>query len=360
MSRFKIFDDLVEGVQVIDPTFIYAYVNNVVAVQGKCRKEDLIGVPMVQKYPGIENTEMFRLIRKCMDTGMHYQLVNEFEFPDKTKGYFDLRMQKIDEGVLIFSYDITEKRVAEILLQQANDFLDREIKLRTSDMQKKNEELQQFNYLASHDLQEPLRTIINYIDVLEEDFKHSSDADAQKYIHAIRTSAMRMISLIKSIQQFSSLEDDTVPAVTSLNKVVKKAIVKLQPLIKSTHAEILVEELPEIRVLEEKIQLLFEELILNAIKFRKSDEDPFISISYSENEEQIIFSVKDNGIGIDEKYFEKIFQMFQKLHLKSEFPGNGAGLAICKKIVEMHHGRIWLTSKAGKGSTFYCSVSKSL
>ena len=226
------------------------------------------------------------------------------------------------------------------------------------ELARSNEELEQFAYVASHDLQEPLRKIKSFTELFEQHFKGKIDEKADKYIYYIVDSAARMQGLIGDLLSYSRLSSQGKTfKMTSCEKVLDFAIGNYQMAIKESNAEITHDKLPSIVADESQLIQVFQNLIGNAIKF-SGEKSPRIHISAKEEYNEWIFSVQDNGIGIEAKYGERIFIIFQRLHSRQESPGSGIGLSICRKITERHGGRIWVESKPGEGSTFYFSIPK--
>lgn len=222
----------------------------------------------------------------------------------------------------------------------------------------KNKELEQFTYIASHDLKEPLRTIINYIQVIEEDFPDKEEVPEQlhAYLTSIKNAATRMHNLIHGVLDYSLLGKNAVPEKTNLNVLLKTILKDLEGAILHCNAEITIDPLPEITCYSLEMRLLFQNLISNAIKFRKKSVRPQINITCRPQSNGWLFSVRDNGIGIPENQSNKIFNIFRRATHKEEYEGQGIGLAHCKKIVEMHEGQIWFESEAGRGSTFMFTI----
>lgn len=356
-NHYSIFDRFIEGIQIIDTDFRYQYVNDTVVQHGKYLREELLGHTMMEKYPGIEKTEMFAQIKKCIETGIHHHMVNEFDFPDTSKGYFELRMQPVEEGVLIMSIDVTDQKRAEQYLKNSNKILDEKVKERTHELEQKNREMEQFTYIASHDLQEPLRTITNYINAFKEDYDPILDETAKKFLNAIESATQRMERLTNGLLDFSRLGRSKVIREMDFAVLIQEVLDDLNHVIQNSGAKIKIEKMPAMRVYDTEVRQLFQNLISNAIKFRKTNETPEILISAKPKDEKWEFTVKDNGIGIEPKYFERIFQIFQRLHLSREYEGTGIGLANCKKIVQLHRGEIYVESEPGKGSTFIFTLS---
>lgn len=248
-----------------------------------------------------------------------------------------------------------------------------------SELQCSNKDLEQFAYVASHDLQEPLRMVATYTQLLAERYKDQLDDKAQKFINYAVDGAVRMQLLINDLLSYSRIGTRGQPLeVVDVHAALGKAISNLKMQIDETSAIITNDELPEVRADASQFVLLFQNLIGNAIKFH-GEQSPRIHISAipieksriegsgsrdkpeTENpklktESGWIFSVRDNGIGIEPQYADKVFVIFQRLHTKEEYPGSGIGLAICNKIVERHGGRIWFESEIGKGTTFYFMI----
>jgi len=243
--------------------------------------------------------------------------------------------------------DITERKKAE-----------KELKELIKKLEISNRELEQFAYVASHDLQEPLRMISSFTQLLEMRYRDRLDDDADDYIDFIVEGANRMKKLIDDLLMFSRLNTEAKPFESiNMGELTNAVISYLKPTIEETNAKITQEPLPIIRGDPSQIRQLLQNLISNAIKFR-GDEPPEIHISAEELEKEWLISVIDNGVGIDLEHQDKIFKIFNRLHTREEYPGTGIGLAICKRIVNRHGGKIWVESEPPKGSTFYFTIPK--
>ncbi|AAN48909.1 GHKL domain protein [Leptospira interrogans serovar Pyrogenes str. L0374] len=243
--------------------------------------------------------------------------------------------------VLASIIDITERKNQETTL------------IRKNELEVKNKELEQFAFLASHDLQEPLRTVSNYIQVLEEDYGNTFDSNATRYLKTIDQATKRMSVLVKALLMYARIGRDQKLIFTDLNRILSEVLSDLENLILNSNAKIISDPLPSMNVYEVEFRQLIQNLISNAIKFSKKGIDPEIRIRCEKEEDYCHFSVQDNGIGIDSKYVDRIFFIFQRLHLKEEYEGHGIGLAHCKKIIELHNGRIWVESDSEVGSNFH-------
>lgn len=223
-----------------------------------------------------------------------------------------------------------------------------------------NQELEHFAYVASHDLQEPLRTVASFIQILEKRYGHLLDEDGQQFMMFVVEGAKRMQSLIRDLLEYSRINRfNTDYEKVDLNEVFQTVNRGLKEKIDSTDAVILAENLPSIQGNKIQLTQIFQNLIDNAIKFR-GDKKPEIIISVKELPSKWEISVRDNGIGISQEYFQRIFIIFQRLHTHEEYSGTGIGLALCKKIIERHGGEIWLDSVPGQGTNFTFTIAKNL
>lgn len=221
-----------------------------------------------------------------------------------------------------------------------------------------NTELQDFAYVASHDLQEPLRMVSSYLQLLERRYKDQLDQDADEFIAYAVDGATRMQTMINDLLSYSRITTKAKPfRPVDSESVFKQAVANLGIAIEENSAVVDHSPLPSVLADESQLERLFQNLIGNAIKFH-GEKPPEIHVAVEPNGGDWLFSVKDNGIGIDPDYNERIFKIFNRLHNKTDYPGTGIGLAECKKIVERHGGRIWVESEPGKGSTFYFTIKK--
>lgn len=225
-----------------------------------------------------------------------------------------------------------------------------------AELGRSNADLQQFAYVASHDLQEPLRMVSSYTQLLAKRYKGQLDADADEFIAYAVDGATRMQKLIQDLLAYSRVSTGSQPfEPTPMGAVLSYAMDNLLSAIKESQAVITHDRLPTVRGDAKQLAQVFQNLLSNAIKFH-GDQPPRIHISAQRTHDEWLFSVRDEGIGIDPQYAGRIFVIFQRLHTRAEYPGTGIGLAICKKIVERHGGRMWVESEVGKGATFWFSI----
>ena len=256
-------------------------------------------------------------------------------------------------GVAVVNARLFEEvTVSKRELEKANNAL----ALQANDLERSNAELEQFAYVASHDLQEPLRMITGYTQLLAKRYGDKLDQDASEYINYAVEGAKRMQRLIHDLLDYSRVGtrgNEFAPA--DCQAIVTETLRTLQPAIQESAATVTYDSLPTVMGDESQLLQLFQNLIGNAIKYRGS-KPPVVQVSCKQEGEHWLFSVRDNGIGIDPKYAERIFVIFQRLHGRDQYAGTGIGLAVCKKIVERHGGKIWVESELGKGATFYFTI----
>jgi len=220
------------------------------------------------------------------------------------------------------------------------------------ELERKNKELEQFAYIASHDLQEPLRTTSSFVQLIQKQYHGKLDEKADKYFNYILDASDRMRLLIKNLLDYSRIGNKKEIEQVDCNKTLQQVLADLGAAINDTEADIQHHPLPVISGYPTEIKQLFQNLIINAIKFQKKGIAPKIKISVQKINNKWEFAFEDNGIGIEKKNSEKIFNIFQRLHTRTEYEGSGIGLSHCKKIVELHKGEIWVESRFGEGSTF--------
>jgi signal transduction histidine kinase len=227
---------------------------------------------------------------------------------------------------------------------------------REARLQRANDELQQFAYVASHDLQEPLRMVTSYVQLLARRYHGQLDADAEEMIGYVVDGAQRMRALIADLLAYARVEAQGAQLTeTDGEAVLAQALQDLQLAVAESGAEVTHDPLPTVTAVPGQLRQLFENLLSNALKFRGT-APPRVHLSAQRQGAEWLFSVRDNGIGLDPKQAERIFQMFQRVHTRKAYPGTGIGLALCKKIVERHGGRIWVESEPGRGTTFFFTL----
>ena len=261
---------------------------------------------------------------------------------------YSLKLIKTGDKTQVVSIirDITEKnKDAELL------------KINTERLEQSNKDLEQFAYVASHDLREPLRTISSYVQLLESRYKNKLDEDANEFIKYTVDGVQRMDKLINDLLTYSRVSKQQETELVDCSEILKIVLNNINDIVQENKVKIVVDKLPQLKSNSLQMTQLFQNLISNAIKFHSHNE-PQIHISVKEQKNEWLFSIKDNGIGIDKKYEEKIFVIFQRLHTRNQYEGTGIGLAICKKIIDQHEGKIWFESQPEQGTTFYFTIKK--
>jgi PAS domain S-box-containing protein len=302
-------------------------------------------------HPDDVTAVMERMKKRLVgDGGLSHNYQFRIYAKDKRIKWFDIYASRMlfhgRPSIFITGADITALKDAE-----------NKLKLTIEELTHSNSELEQFAYVASHDMQEPLRMVSSYVQLLKKRYGGRLGQDADDFIGFAVDGSDRMQRLIKDLLAYSRVgthKKEHTPV--ELNKVVETVLLNLDPVIKETGAVITYAGLPIVFADEEQMVQLIQNLLSNSIKFRKAGQKPELEITAEIKGAECTISVRDDGIGIDRQYFEKIFVIFQRLHGKGDYPGTGIGLSICKKIVESYGGRIWLESEEGKGATFYFTV----
>jgi PAS domain S-box-containing protein len=281
----------------------------------------------------------------CSSTEM-FRRKDGTSFPVEYESTPMYEQERLVGAVLTFS-DITERKQAEERMQHL-----------LIDLERSNSELEQFANIASHDLQEPLRMVSSYTQLLALRYEGQLDEKAKKYIDYAVDGAIRMQRIINDLLDYSRVGRRGNPIeITDINSVMGAAISNLDVMIKESKVVITNDDLPAVSADASQLVQLLQNLLANAIKFRGEDI-PRIHVSVRADEREWIFAVRDNGIGIDPQHAERVFVIFQRLHTREEYPGTGIGLAVCKRIVERHKGRIWFESEPGKSTTFFFTIPK--
>ena len=351
-------DTMLEGVQIIGFDWRYIYVNDAMAKHGKYHKEELIGKTVMEMYPGIEQVPIYQVYLKCFNERVSIHLENEFVFPDGSSAWFELSFQPVAEGIFILSVDITQRKQAEEKIKKLNAELEERVIKRTEQLKKTNEELEAFSYSVSHDLRAPLRAIIGFTAMLEEDYADKLDNEGRRITSIIKNNTTKMGNLIDDLLTFSRMG----------RQGISKAAVNTQLLVNEIAGDLernerngkkvnwVIHDLPASNADINTIRQVWINLVSNAVKYSRKKAAPEIEIGSFKRDGEIIFFVKDNGVGFDEKYKNKLFKVFQRLHSSEEFEGTGIGLAIVEKIISKHGGRVWADAAVDKGASFYFSL----
>ncbi|WP_332897150.1 PAS domain S-box protein [Haladaptatus sp. CMSO5] len=281
-------------------------------------------------------------------------IIGSLESPWGILGAHDTAQQSFTEEDVSFVQSVANILAEAIERHRYQD----ELEALIEELKESNERLEQFAYIASHDLQEPLRMVSNYLQLIERRYSDTLDEDAREFIEFAVDGAERMRAMINDLLRYSRVDTETEPfEPTASEAVVERVLSNLQMQIEQTGIEVTVESLPTVIADRNQLEQVFQNLLSNAIKYR-SDEAPRVEIDVTERETDWLFAISDNGIGIAADRQERIFEVFRRLHSREEYPGTGIGLALCRKIVERHDGRIWVESTPGEGSTFYFTLPR--
>lgn len=471
-------DNMLEGCQIISHDWRYLYVNKAVAKHGRKSKNEILGRTMSEVFPGIEHSNVYAIIERCMKEKTNEHMLNEFEYENGSKAWFELSIQTVPEGVFILSYEITERKMIEAALreseeryrflfehnpapmliyasqslhilavneaflksygysedeilamflfdlyppdekqpisdlahnlqghayagewhhikkdgsiiniiaishdlvykeqkariavitditarikaeeeiQQLNSTLEDRVAERTDQLVAINKELESFSYSISHDLRAPLRAIFGFSQILARRHRASLNEEGQQYMDFIVEASKRMEQLINDLLNYSRLGRKSLDLKPiALASIMKNIQVDFKQKIEEIDGNLLIDnDLPEILGDETLLRQIFTNLVENAITYRRTDVPLVIHISNEHVTDGYLLRIADNGIGISHEYWEKIFNIFQRLHNEEQYPGTGIGLATVRKAVGLQNGTVWVESVVGQGSTFF-------
>ncbi len=341
----EILESISDAFFALDDNLVVTYFNRAAEQLLRRKAEDVVGRRLFEAFPEAGGSVFEEKYAQAAREKV--PLVFETYFGRKPyENWYDVRVYPQENGISVYFQVTTERKRAGESLKKTMEELERS-----------NKELEQFAYAVSHDLQEPLRTVASFVDLLAEKYKGKLDEKAGKYIFFAVDGATRMSTLINDLLAYSRVGTRGKQfAPVEMSSVFKKAEGNLNKAIDEGDAVITSDKLPQVSGDESQLIQLLQNLIGNAIKFRKKDVQPRIHVSAERRGGEWLFGVHDNGIGIEPGFQERVFTIFQRLHTREEYPGTGIGLAICRRIVERHEGRIWVESKPGEGSTFYFTL----
>ena len=351
-DRNTILESIGDAFFAVDSNWVVTYWNNMA--------EKVLGKPKELML----NNNLWEVFHESVGSNSyqnyHFAIENQkamhFEdfYPPLAKWY-EISAYPSPKGLAVYFKDITDRKASDIQLKELNASLQQQ----TRELATSNAELEQFAFVASHDLQEPLRMITSFMTMIERKYNDIIDDKGRQYIHFAVDGAKRMRQIILDLLEFSkvkTLEDQ--PEEISLDKAVREILALYRKQMEEKHARVIFANLPVVHTSKTPLRQVLQNLISNSLKYSVEGTAPEINISCSETESQWEIAVQDNGIGIEPQYFDKIFIIFQRLHNKESYSGTGMGLAIAKRIVENLGGKIWVESAKGKGSTFYFTVLK--
>ena len=364
-TKFSLLDNLPIGLCLINQDFVVVFWNRCLEKWTQIPKTEILGTNLCDHFPALNQSKYQLRFQQVFQFGLpvifspqlHRSLIPSL-LPNGQQRIQKTTVNAIpaEDGngfyALMVLQDITE--LSYRLKSYQQELIER--KKTQAKLERSNAELEQFAYVASHDLQEPLRMVTSFTQLLAQRYQDQLDADAKRIIGFAVDGAKRMEALIKDLLIYSRLTTTEKPfEYTNCQEVLDSTLKNLQLQIEETGTSIYRNPLPTLSADKSQLAQLFQNLLSNAIKYC-SDKPPEIEIGAEAQNGQWLFYVKDNGIGIKPEYFERIFAIFQRLHTRQEYPGTGIGLAVCQKIVNRHGGKIWVESEPGQGSTFYFTI----
>lgn len=364
-------DSLTSSVAFIDLEYTYRYINKTYETWFGIKKDDYIGVTV----EGLAGTEFFNRVKPLYDRvfqGEHFKFEMEGTYNDKEKGVDNIRLvtrvsyvpaYDLDNNIIgayLYGVDITEnKEIEEAISASERQLADSNERLK--EYIESNLQLEKFAHIAAHDMKAPLRTIASFSKLIQKKLGDKVDEKEKGYFELINQSTTSLYDLIGSILEFSKVGSQQLErSVVNIEDLVNKVSSFLKSSIEEKEAIILVDDMPT-EMLGDKMKLyqVFQNLISNSLKFTSPERKPFIRIKHKATNDHWEFSVKDNGIGIQEQHLTKIFDSFERLHTQKDFEGTGLGLSICRKMIEQHGGTIYAKSNYGEGSEFIFTIAKS-
>jgi len=357
-ERFRhTLDNMMEGAQIIGFDWKYQYVNAAVTRHGGLTADKLLGRTMAECYPGIENTQLYGHMQRCMTDRVPHHMENHFQYPDGSTAWFELSIQPVPEGVFILSINMTDRKLAEQAVLERNRSLEQKVTDRTAQLQASNKELESFTYSVSHDLRAPLRAISGFAQMLHQQHAPQLTEEAQRLLGIISTNANTMGQLIDDLLHFSRTGRQQVRyAQVDMRHMAQHTVDDLLVHEPERRLQVQVEPLPTVDADAHLLQHVWTNLISNALKYSAKVASPHIRIWATTNDETVTYHVADNGVGFNMQYADKLFGVFQRLHSPREFEGTGVGLAIVQRIVLKHGGRVWAEAEVDKGATFHFSL----
>jgi PAS domain S-box-containing protein len=350
-------DSLLEGFQIVASDWTYLYVNPAAARQGRRAPGQLEGLKMQEAYPGIEKTPLFDTFRHCLREKVPASVENLFTYPDGSTCWFELRIEPVPEGLCIHSVDIQKRKEAEAALRALNERLEAQVAARTRELEAVNAELEAFSYSVSHDLRAPLRHVSGFAQLLLRHAGPALDEKGQDYARKIVDAARRMARLIDDLLALSRTGRAAVQKrPVSLGALVREAKDELAGELEGRPVVWEIAALPEVQADPALLRLALVNLLANALKYSRGRDPARVSVTAQPADGEVVVCVRDNGVGFDMQFADKLFGVFQRLHSSDTFEGTGIGLANVRQIVRRHGGRTWAEGLPDQGAAFYFSL----
>ncbi|WP_456459092.1 ATP-binding protein [Reichenbachiella sp.] len=377
MGNYEIFDGMIEGVQVIDHEWRYIYANEAVARHAKLSKNDLIGFTMMEKFPGIEKTPMFKLLEQCMQKKQANEWVNEFDFPDSSKGYFELKIRPVDDGLLVLSFDISAQKQAEDIIRKSNEELEELVKIRTRELldqkiliEAQTEYLKDLNNakdkffnIIAHDLRSPLHSLKGLSSIMVEGIKHMSEEDIKKLSQGLQTTVDNTINLTDNLIEWARIqvqEFETRKEKLNLGQILSNIWELYRDQADKKNIELKYSVGKGTYAFGDKNQVTFiiRNLVNNAIKF--TPKGGVVTMLASSKKGNVDVQVIDNGIGLTQSEIEVLFTKMEKESTPGTAgeKGTGMGLKLCFEFAKLNGGNIEIKSEPNRSTEFKLTLSE--
>jgi len=376
-------ESMIEGCQIIGPDWRYLFVNDTAAREYGRSKEDLLGHTLAECHPGIEETDLFPLLQRCMAERTSQKTVDLSVLPDGTAQWYELSIQPAPDGIFILSEDVSERKRAELEILKLNNELERRVHDRTAQLTTANQELEAFAYSVSHDLRAPLRAMDGFSAALLTNYADGLDEQGRHYLDRIQQAAQRMGQLINDLLNLSRVtRSEFSRQPVDLSAEAREIAAELQNREPQRRAAFSIADHLVVQGDAALLRIVLRNLLENAWKFTGTRPETRIEVgmisdlglqvsdlgsgisdlggaSKSEitNHKSPIYYVRDNGVGFDMAYADKLFVPFQRLHAMHEFPGTGIGLVTVRRIISRHGGRVWTEAAVDQGATFYFTIA---
>lgn len=348
------FERISDGFVAVDKNWNYTYMNKKAAEITRQDPQLIVGKNLWKQFPDLIGSPFYKAYHQAMEEQKYVYLQEHYPAYDQ---WFENHIYPSPDGLSVYFTNITERKKTEEKIRNINIELEQKVASRTEELKKTNEELEAFSYSVSHDLRAPLRGIIGFTNILEEDYSSKLDDEARRITSVIKNNTIKMGNLIDDLLSFSRL--GRLPILKTLvnsNEIIKDVIAEFGQKNTPHHVNWMITDLPIVAADLNTIKQVWTNLISNAVKYSFKIQKPVIEIGSIARENETVFFIKDNGVGFDAKYKDKLFKVFQRLHSTAEFEGTGVGLAIVEKIITKHGGRVWAEAEPGKGACFYFSL----
>jgi PAS domain S-box-containing protein len=342
-----------DGFIALDENFRYTFVNKKIGEMTGKDPKWLIGKKVWEVFPEAVGSETYNAFTQAFE---EQKYISNIDYYEQLNLWQENHIYPSPNGLSIFIRDISERKKAEIVINELNENLEERVKLRTEELTTANKELESFSYMVSHDLQSPLRTLTGFTNIILEKYSPEFKPELKDLFNFILSSSKRMNSIVDDLLKLAKFGNEKLTITNiNMNRLFQRIWDNLNQNT-TNNAQLEIAELPDIRGDESMMEQVVINLLSNAIKYSSKKDQPEIEVGYFNSGEAPTFFVKDNGVGFNMEYYDKLFGAFQRLHAARDFEGTGIGLLLVKKIIEHHKGTIWAESKVNEGATFYFTI----